>query len=90
MMRELPLIEASACTEPTIKRGCPKCGNLDRRLIDKCIIYDKYYICKKCGFCDFSRSKRLTDEENDRRLADLMLRLNKREDEIKRIIERIK
>ena len=71
------------------KKGCPDCGSKDRRLIDKCVIYSHYYICNKCGLCDFSESRRLTEEENDKRLSDLMLRLNKNEEEVKRILERI-
>lgn len=64
---EIPSTEECNC--------CPKCGSTDRELIDKCVIYDKYYICKnkKCGFCDFSKSKHLTKEENDARLKEIKI-----------------
>ena len=51
-----------------MEKICPKCGSEDRELIDTCIIYDKYYICKKCGCCDFSMSKTLTRKENKKRM----------------------
>jgi len=52
-----------------MEKKCPKCGSEDRRLIDTCIIYDKYYICKKCGYCDFSFSLTLSRKENKKRMS---------------------
>jgi predicted RNA-binding Zn-ribbon protein involved in translation (DUF1610 family) len=51
-----------------LPRLCPKCHLSSMELIDKCIIYDKYYICRKCGYCDFSESIELSKAENERRV----------------------
>ena len=55
--------------EKIVQHKCPECGCDKARLIDTCIIYDKYYICKnpKCGYSDFNDSKELTPEEDAER-----------------------
>ena len=50
-----------------VKHKCPRCGHKKARLVATCITYDEYFICENCGHCDFSASKKLTPEENEKR-----------------------
>ena len=68
---------------------CPRCFSKNRELIDRCVIYDHYHICKNCGHCDFSHSKRLSKEENKERLRAVMLRLGQNEEEIRNVLEKM-
>lgn len=51
---------------------CPICGSRRRRLINTCVLYDKYYVCKKCGHCDFSESRMLTPKQNLERMRGIL------------------
>jgi len=59
-----------------MKKKCPRCEHKYMFLIDTCVIYDKYYICENCGYCDFRNSKKLSKEENKKRLKALGVRMN--------------
>ena len=60
-----------------VKKKCRGCGNPEMELVDKCIIYDKYYICPKCGLTDFRESKKMTHEESWKRLNKILKSIKK-------------
>lgn len=50
---------------------CCHCGNKGMEIIDTCLFYDKYHICKKCGHCCFCVSKPLSPKEDIERCSKL-------------------
>lgn len=66
-MTKFIIAKCQAMKYKVVKHLCPKCGHKKARWVHTCIIYDEYFICEKCGLCDFSASKRLTPEEDEAR-----------------------
>lgn len=54
-----------------VKHKCPECSHPLAELVDTCVIYDKYYICAKCGYADFDHSKKLNPTENGKRMRQI-------------------